>query len=85
MKVRALQNVTRIRATFQLLRCPLVSTSPDPTFVVRASNEEMGTTDENYLVHQFLMSLKRQFESMRHFLLSWRLGCYFVSASDGHH
>ncbi|KAG2041253.1 hypothetical protein BDR03DRAFT_947387 [Suillus americanus] len=47
----------RIRATFQLLRCPLVSPSPDPTLVVGASNEETGTTDENYLVHQSLMTL----------------------------
>ncbi|KAG2035898.1 WD40-repeat-containing domain protein [Suillus americanus] len=36
-----------------------------------------------YLVHQFLTTLKCQFESVRHFLSSWRLGCYFVSASDG--
>ncbi|KAG1836441.1 hypothetical protein DFJ58DRAFT_846953 [Suillus subalutaceus] len=48
-----------------------------PTPVVGASNKEMGTTDENYLVHQFLITLKCQFESIRHFLLSWRLGRYF--------
>ncbi|KAG2031110.1 hypothetical protein BDR03DRAFT_973413 [Suillus americanus] len=42
---------------FNLLRCPLVSASPDPTLVMGASNKETGTTDENYLVHQFLMTL----------------------------
>ncbi|KAG1843585.1 hypothetical protein DFJ58DRAFT_844275 [Suillus subalutaceus] len=57
------------------------SASPDPTVVVGESNEETGTTDENYLIHQFLMTLNRQFESMRHFPFELALGTLLFSRS----
>ncbi|KAG2034817.1 hypothetical protein BDR03DRAFT_964178 [Suillus americanus] len=44
-------HVTHVRALLQNIGYP------DPTLVVGASNEETGTTDEDYLVHQFLMTL----------------------------